>query len=331
MAESQAFVTPGSHPDRSLRRAWTWRVLLEECIRLGLFCCALLSVLTTLLIIATLLFQTIIPLPGRTVFFQEVSVTEFLFGTVWAPDIEDAHGRYHHGVLPLICGTMLVTGISAMIGLPVGLASAVYLSEYAGPRTRNVLKPILEILAGIPTVIYGYVALKILTPFVIQPVAQWFGLEIDSFNALSGGIVVGIMILPMVCSMSEDVLRAVPQSLREAGYAIGGTKYDVSTKVVVPAALSGILASFLLALARGIGETMAVSIAAGNRPILTLNPLNQIQTMTGFIVNVTKGDTVSGSSLERSLYAVALVLFLITLLMNLISQMILHRFREVYQ
>jgi len=174
--------------------------------------------------------------------------------------------------------------------------------------------------------------LRFLTPNVLKPVFQdWLGLHVDGFNALSGGIVVGIMIMPMVCSLSEDVLRAVPQSLREAGYALGATKFDVSVKIVVPSALSGIFASFLLALARGVGETMAVSIAAGQQPSLTLNPLNQIQTMTGFVINVMKGDVEVGSILEKSIYAVALLLFLMTLVMNMVSQVVLRRYREVYQ
>lgn len=295
-----------------------------------LFCCALLSILTTLSIIYVLFTEAVFAVPPHKAFFQEVGVGEFFTETRWSPQY--AEEQRHYGVLPLVCGTLLITGISALIGLPAGLMIAVYLSEYATPRTRSVCKPLLELLAGVPTVVYGYFALKFLTPFFIMPVFNDFlGLSVNGFNALSGGIVVGIMIIPMVASLSEDVLRAVPNSLREAGYALGSTKFDVSTKIVVPSALSGILASFLLALSRSIGETMAVAMAAGQQPSLTLNPLVSIQTMTGFIVNVMQGDVVMGSTLEKSLYAVALVLFLITLAMNMVSQMILARYREVYQ
>lgn len=304
-----------------LRRRFTWQSATEYGIQAVLFGCALLSVLTTLTIMGVLFSES-------WAFFQHVSLTEFLGDTEWTPDLE----QKQYGVWPLVFGTMQITFLSGLIGLPVGLLAAIYLSEYAAPQTRRVLKPVLELLAGIPTVVYGYFALRFLTPYVIKPVFEGLlGLNVDGFNALSGGIVVGIMIMPMVCSLSEDVLRAVPQSLREAGYALGSTKFDVSVKIVVPSALSGIFASFLLALARGVGETMAVSIAAGQQPTLTLNPLSQIQTMTSFVVNVMKGDVEVGSMLEKSIYAVALMLFLITLLMNLVSQIVLRRYREVYQ
>lgn len=260
-------------------------------------------------------------------FFRQVSPGEFLTGTVWRPEAgEDAQ----FGILPLLSGTLLVTLIAAIIGLPVGLASAIYLSEYAAPGTRRILKPVLELLAGIPTIVYGYFALNFITPNVLVPLAGWVGLSIEPFNALAGGLVVAIMIMPMVCSLSEDVLRAVPQSLREAGYALGATKFDVSTRIVVPSALSGIMASFLLAISRAIGETMAVAIASGQKATFPVHPLKEIQTMTAFIVAVMKGDADDGRLL-RSIYAVALLLFLITLSMNLISQLILKRYREEYQ
>jgi phosphate transport system permease protein len=275
------------------------------------------------------LYESVLWFPGHTPFFGRVSVVEFFTETRWTPQFE---GNKHFGIMPLIAGTLLTTLVAGLIGLPMGLASAVYLSEYASPQARSLLKPSLELLAGIPTVVYGYIGLFFLTPMVIKPVLNgWLGLSVDGFNALSGGIVVGIMILPMVASLSEDVLRAVPSSLREAGYALGSTKYDVSVKIIVPSALSGILASFLLALSRAIGETMAVAIACGNRPQLTLNPLRQIQTMTSFIVTTMQGDTPVGSIEYQSLYAVALMLFLITLTMNYISQLILRRYREAYQ
>jgi phosphate transport system permease protein len=236
------------------------------------------------------------------------------------------------GILPLLWNTLLVTGIAALIGVPVGLAAAVYLSEYAGPKERAIIKPILEILAGIPTVVYGYFALMFITPWVLRPIFQeGLGFKVNFFNAASGGIVVGIMIIPMIASLSEDVLRAVPRSLREAAYALGATKFDVSMKVIVPAALSGIIASFLLAIARAIGETMAVTIACGRTPTMTANPFDQIGTMTAYIVQVSQGDTPVGSLVYKSIFAIALTLFLITLTMNIISQWILRRYREIYQ
>ena len=311
--------TAGVRPD--LHRRFTWQSFVEMLIRLALGACAVFSVFITAAIIAVLLAESV-------VFFQQVSLGEFLTETRWTPQFSDQH----FGVLPLVLGTAQITILSGLIGLPIGLMAAIYLSEYAAPLTRNCLKPVLELLAGIPTVVYGYFALKFLTPYVLKPIFQDFlGLYVESFNALSGGVVVGVMIMPMVCSLSEDVLRSVPQSLREAGYALGSTKFDVCTKIVIPSALSGIFASFLLALARGVGETMAVSIAAGQMPQMTLNPLRQIETMTSFVVNVMKGDVPVGSILEKSIYSVALLLFLITLLMNVISQIVLRRYREVYQ
>lgn len=314
----------------SLARQVTWQVVRERLIRGLLFACAGLSVITTAAIILVLLSEAVYN-PSGTAFFQQVSAREFVTESRWTPDFE-GEGQQHYGILPLFAGTMLITVISGLVGLPIGLLSAIYLSEYAAPQTRAILKPVLELLAGVPTIVYGYFALKFITPYVLRPVFQdWLGFNVDTFNALSGGIVVGIMIMPMVCSLSEDVLRAVPQSLREAGYALGSTRFDVSVRIVVPSALSGILASFILALSRGIGETMAVAIASGQQAQLTANPLSQIQTMTAFIVNVMKGDVPPGSTLESSIYAVALVLFAITLTLNIISQMILRRYREVYQ
>ncbi len=314
----------------SLRRKFSWSRAREQVIQSALFCCAFLSILTTLSIIYVLITESLIAIPPNTAFFQDVSYREFFTETRWTPQYEGA--QRHYGILPLISGTFLITGISAIIGLPMGLMIAVYLSEYASPDARKWVKPALEILAGVPTVVYGYFALRFLTPMLIIPVFHdALGMTVLLKNALSGGIVVGMMIIPMVASLSEDVLRSVPNSLRESGYALGSTKFDVSAKIVVPAALSGIFASFLLALSRSIGETMAVTIASAGFAKLTMNPLNQIQTMTAFIVDVTQGEVVTGSTLEKSLYAVALVLFVTTMMMNLISQWVLARYREVYQ
>ena len=267
---------------------------------------------------------------SKKAFFEQVSVGRFLTETKWTPHMP-RRNQQKFGILPLLTNTLLVTGLAALIGVPIGLGAAIYLSEYAGPRERSIVKPILEILAGIPTVVYGYFALMFITPVVLRPIFQdLLGFKVSFFNAASGGIVVGIMIIPMVASLSEDVLRAVPRSLREAAYALGATKFDVSMKVIVPAALSGIIASFLLAVARAIGETMAVTIACGRTPTMTANPFEQIGTMTAYIVQVSQGDTPVGSLVYKSIFAIALTLFLITLTMNLISQWILKRYREVY-
>lgn len=292
-----------------------------------LFACSTVSIVVTVAILVVLLVETVIPFGGETPFFAQVSLIEFFTAREWTPTFSIKH----FGVLPLVCGTFLVAFIAALVGLPMGILSAIYLAEYSNPRTRSIVKPILEVLSGLPTVVYGYFALIFVTPYIVQPVFQrWLGFEVDATNALSAGIVMGLMIMPMVCSLSEDAIRAVPRSLREAGYALGSTKYDVSLKVVVPAALSGIVAAFLLALARAIGETMLVAIAAGNSPRMTLNPLSSIQTMTTFIVNTTKGDTPSGTIEYKSLYAVALCLFVMTFLMNVISHQVMRRYREVY-
>lgn len=310
-----------------LRHQFSLARLREWIVEWMLFGCSSVSILVTLAILFVLLTETVVPFGGVKPFFGHVSLWEFFTETRWTPTFDDKH----FGVLPLVCGTMLVAIIGACVGLPLGILSAIYLSEYARPKTRLYVKPILEILSGMPTVVYGYFALIFVTPYIVQPIFhQLLGLEVDSTNALSAGIVMGIMIMPMVCSLSEDAIRAVPRSLREAGYALGSTKYDVSLKVVVPAALSGIVAAFLLAMARAIGETMLVAIAAGNNPKLTLNPLKSIQTMTTFIVNTTKGDTPSGTIEYQSLYAVALCLFVITFGMNVVSHAVMRRFREVY-
>jgi phosphate transport system permease protein len=291
------------------------RDLKERAVGTVLFACAAISALVTAGIILVLLGETMS-------FFAEVSPLEFFTGTRWTPTFSDQN----FGILPLLAGSLQVAAGSAMIALPVGLLTAVFLSEYAADRFRRVLKPLLEVLAGIPTVVYGYFALTWVTPRLrlIFP-------GTDVFNAASASIVMGIMIIPTVASLSEDALRAVPRTLREGAYGLGATKLEVATRVVIPAALSGILASFILAISRAIGETMVVAIAAGNLPNLTLNPLESIQTMTAYIVQVSMGDTPQGTIVYKSLFAVAMTLFLITLAMNVLSQWILSRFREVYQ
>lgn len=280
-----------------------------------LFLCAALSTLITLGIVAVLLVETL----G---FFREVSLWEFLTGTVWTPLFEDPD----FGILPLLAGSFLVAAGAAVVALPIGLLTAVFLSEYAPSRARAVLKPVLELLAGIPTVVYGYFALTFVTPLLRSLVPGT-----AFYNAASASIVVGLMTIPTVASLSEDAIRAVPRSLREGAFGLGATKFEVSTRVVIPAALSGIIASFILAISRAIGETMAVAIAAGNTPRLTLNPLESIQTMTAYIVQASLGDTPQGTIAYQSLFAVGFTLFAITLLMNLASQWVLGRYREQYQ
>jgi phosphate transport system permease protein len=276
---------------------------------------SMVSILTTLGIVAVLLFEAF----G---FFREVSPLAFLTGTKWTPLFRPQH----FGVLPLLSGSLLIAFGAAAVALPLGLLSAIYLSEYAHTRVRAILKPALEILAGVPTVVYGYFALTFVTP-----VLRLLWPETEIFNALSAAIVMGIMIIPMVSSLSEDALSAVPGSLREGAYALGATKFEVATRTVVPAALSGILASFILAISRAIGETMIVTIAAGATPKLTLNPLESVQTMTAYIAQVSLGEVPHGTLEYRTIFAVGLTLFFITLLMNLASNAVLRRFREVYE
>ena len=287
----------------------------ERLIALLLFGCGIISVLTTVGIVVVLVTES-------AGFFREIPIAEFLTGTRWSP----MYSEQHFGILPLLNGTLLIAAGSMLIALPVGLTSAIYLSEYASPKVRAAIKPILEILAGIPTVVYGYFALTFITP-LLRTVFPGTGI----FNAASGAIVVGIMIIPMIASLSEDALNAVPLSLREAAYGLGATQFEVSTRVVVPAALSGIVASFILAISRAIGETMAVTLAAGATPKMTLNFLESIQTMTAYIVQVSLGETPHGTLEYRTIFAVGLVLFFITLAMNLLGQQFTRRFREVYE
>ncbi|WP_247729299.1 phosphate ABC transporter permease subunit PstC [Halovivax limisalsi] len=296
------------------------RTLRGTTFRYLFLLCALLSIATTLGIILTLVVDAIN-------FFGSVSIVDFLTGTRWTP----SHEPISFGVLPLISGTLTVTIGAAAVALPIGLLTAIYLSEYASERRRAYLKPALEVLAGVPTVVYGYFALVYVTPFLDR------FLPIGTFNALSASIMVGIMIIPMVSSISEDAMSAVPDSLRQAGYGLGATKFTVSTTIVVPAALSGIFSSFILALSRAIGETMIVAMAAGQTPRMVdlANPtgifLDSIETMTAAMVKIGTGDMVSQGVKYQSLFAVGLTLFVITFAMNLISEFVASRYREVYR
>lgn len=297
------------------QRAVSTRRAFEKLIHASLFVCAGISVVTTVSIVVVLLMESL-------QFFFHVSVFRFLTETRWTPLLRPQH----FGILPLFSGTMLIAAGSSFLSVPVGLGTAVYLSEYSRPRVREIVKPFVEVLAGIPSVVYGYFAVVTVSPFVrmLFPSA-------GPFNAASACIVVGIMTLPMVISLSEDALRAVPQSLRQGAYALGATKYDVTVQVVIPAAMSGIVASFLLAISRAIGETMAVTLAAGATPNLTLNPLESIQTMTAYIIQISLGDTPAGTVEYRTIFAVGLALFMATLLINLLAHWFLKQMRERYE
>ena len=289
--------------------------LAEKSVPIFLFLMAVISILTTIGIIATLLFETY-------TFFKRVDFIHFITSKEWLPFFE-ADPQF--GIMSLISGTLLVALIAVVVAFPIGLATAIYLSEYASERAKRIIKPILEVLAGIPTIVYGFFALTFVTP-VLQKVIP----DLHFFNALSPGIVIGIMIIPSIASLSEDAMSAVPRSMREGALALGSTKLEVSLKVVLPAALSGIIASFVLGLSRAVGETMIVTIAGGAKPNLTFDPTETIQTMTAYIVQVSLGDAAYGSTIYYSIYAVGMALFIFTLIMNLIAQWISRRFREEY-
>lgn len=289
--------------------------IIEKIMPILLLLAALISVVTTLGIVFTLIFETF-------EFFKRVSIVEFLFGTVWYPF---SSGSPSFGVLPLIIGTFKVTLIAIGVAVPIGLSVAIYLSEYASDRTRKIVKPILEVLAGVPTIVYGFFALTFVTP-ILQTLIP----SLKLFNALSPGIVVGIMILPSIISLSEDAMNSVPNAIREGALALGATKFEVSLKVVLPAALSGIVASIVLGISRAIGETMIVSLAGGATPTFDFNITGSIQTMTAYIVQVSSGDAGYGTTIYYSMYAVGFTLFIFTLLMNLVAQYISKRFREEY-
>jgi phosphate transport system permease protein len=286
----------------------------EAAIHGGLLAASTVSILTTAGIVAVLAFETV-------AFFRDVSLWAFLTDTQWTPLFADKH----FGIMVLASATLLTSAIALAVALPVGLLAAIYLSEFATERVRGVCKPVLEVLAGVPTVVYGYFALLFVTPLlrVVIP-------SISGFNALSAGLVMGVMIIPLVVSLSEDALYAVPQSLRDGAYALGATRVQVSTGVVVPAALSGIVASFILAMSRAVGETMIVAIAAGQSPRLTLNPLVPVATMTAYIVQVSLGDVPAGTLEFKTIFAVGMTLFLMTLVLNIASHRIVVRYRQRY-
>lgn len=290
-----------------------WETLIQGL----LFVCGVVSILTTIGIVFVLSEESLL-------FFRsdQVDLIEFLTGTVWQPAI----GQF--GILPLVNATVMTSLIAMTIALPLGLCVAIYLSEYASPRARATLKPILEVLAGIPTVVYGYFALTFMTPLL----RSIFGPNVvQIYNTASAGLVMGILILPLVASMSEDALSAVPRALREGALALGATRFETSVKIVVPAAFSGITAAFIVGISRAVGETMIVALAAGAGPNFTFNPFEAAETMTGHIVRISGGDLSYNSIDYNSIFAIGLMLFLITLVLNLISRVVVQRFREVYE
>jgi phosphate transport system permease protein len=307
--ELTAAIPVGARIRRSGRR-WS-----DDAVRVFLALCALVSILTTVGIVVSLLVPAI-------EFFQDVNPIDFLTGTDWSPLFEPAH----FGVLQLVSGTLAVTVVASLVFVPFGLGAAIYLSEYARPRTRRWLKPTLEVLAGIPTVVFGYFALTFVTPLLRD-----VGVQVDIFNVLSGGLVVGVMLIPTVASLSEDAMTAVPQALRDGAYAVGSTKLQVSTRIVVPAAISGVVASFVLAISRAVGETMVVLLAVGQQPNLSLDIREGAETMTAFVAATGQGDVPTGSLEYKTIFAVGLTLFVMTLVMNVISIRLVRRFRQVYE
>jgi phosphate transport system permease protein len=290
----------------------------ERLIEAFLLFCGVLSVFTTIGIVYVLLQEAFLFFS-----FPGVSIGEFLTHTIWSPQTGD------YGVLPLLLSTLITSLIAMVVAIPLGLAAAIFLSEYANPKTRGVLKPILEILAGVPTVVYGYFALTFVTPNILQVL---FGRDtVGVYNMAAAGLTMGVMILPLVASMSEDALSAVPRSLREGAYGLGATRLEVVLRVVIPAGISGLIAAFIVAVSRAVGETMIVALAAGAGPNFTFNPFTAAETMTGHIARISGGDLSYGTIQYDSIFAIGLTLFLLTLVLNLLSNRIIRRFREVYE
>ncbi len=303
----------------SLVRRPSGRSRFEGAIKAILFGAAAVSVLTTLAIVFSLLNETLS-------FFGDVPIGDFLFGTKWTPQF--AADQQSFGVLPLVGGTFVITGIALLVAVPLGLGSAVYLSEYASPRVRRTLKPVLELTAGVPTIVFGYFALTFFTPNILQDIGH---LDVGVFNALSAAIIMGFMVVPTIASVSEDAMSAVPASLREGSYGLGATKFQTSTRVVFPAALSGIVASVVLGASRAIGETMIVLIAAGQVAALTADARDPMYTMTSYIGAAAKGDLATGSVQYKTVFAVGMLLFLITLVLNAVSIRFVRKYRQVYE
>ena len=303
---------PGAPSLRAARRRYG-----ESAIKGLLLLAASISLLTTAGIVFSLLEETV-------AFFREVGLSEFLFGTKWTPLFEPAS----FGVLPLVAGTFATTAIALVVAMPLGLGAAIYLSEYARPRVRKTIKPVLELLAGVPTIVFGYFALTFFTPEILR---GFFSIDVAIFNALAAGIIIGFLIVPIIASIAEDAMRAVPQSLREGAFGLGASKLQVTVRVVFPAALSGIVAAVVLAMSRAVGETMVVLIAGGQQPQWGTDVTKSMETLTAFVAATAKGDVPTGSIEFKTLFAVGMTLFVITLVMNLISIRFVRKYRQVYE
>jgi len=291
-----------------------YRKTRDRIVELGLLSAALVAVFTTIAIVVILVYES-------SFFFKHVSLKDFLTDTMWTPLFEDAH----YGIMPLVSGTLTVTGVALLVAIPLGTIVAIYLSEFAAHKVREVVKPVLELLGAVPTVVYGYFALLMVTP-LLQKIMP----ELPGFNMLSAGLVIGLMIVPYVASVSEDAMRSVPKYMREGSYAMGATKLQTALRVVMPGAFSGLAAAYILGISRAIGETMVVAIAAGMQPTLTFNPTQPAATITAFIVQVSLGDLPHGSTGYQSIFAAGFVLMLITLVFNIAGFMLTRKFREAY-
>jgi phosphate transport system permease protein len=320
MAEPRLAASSGAQGVRvNLTRTPTVRSRFETGVRVALMAAAAVSVVTTLAIVASLLFETID-------FFGEVPIGDFLFGTKWSPQFAGAQQSF--GVLPLVWGTVYLSLIAMAVAVPLGLLSAIYLSEYAPNRVRKIIKPVLELLAGVPTIVFGYFALTYFSPEVLKGV---FGINVGVFNGLSAGIIMGLLVLPTIASVAEDAMSAVPASLREGAFGLGASKLQVSLRIVFPAALSGIVAALILGASRAIGETVLVLIAGGQTPNLSVNPTESFQTMAAFIASQARGDIPTGSIEYLTIFAVGLTLFVMTLVLNIISIRLVRKYRQVYE
>ncbi len=301
-----------------LVRTPTPRSRFEAGVKVALIAASLLSVLTTICIVGSLVFETY-------EFFQEVPVGDFLFGTKWSPTFAGEQASF--GVLPLLWGTLYLSLIALIVAVPLGLLCAIYLSEFAKPRVRKVIKPVLEILAGVPTIVFGYFALTFFTPVILQGL----GLNVGVYNGLSASIIMGLLVLPTIASIAEDAMSAVPGSLREGAFGLGANRMQVSLRVVFPAALSGIVAALVLGASRAVGETVLVLLAAGQSPNLSLNPLESFQTMAAFIASIARGDIPTGSIEYKTIFAVGFTLFVLTFILNMISIRLVRKYRQVYE
>ncbi len=320
MAEPRFAAAAGAQGGRvDLTRSPTPRTRFEGAVRGFLFAAAALSVLTTLAIVGSLIVETV-------QFFGEVPIGDYLFGTRWAPTF--AGEQQSFGVLPLVFGTLYVSAIALIVAIPLGLLAAIYLSEYAPPRVRKVVKPILEILAGVPTIVFGYFALTYFTPAVLRGV---FGIEVNQFNALSAGVILGLLVLPTIASVAEDALTSVPASLREGAFGLGASKLQVSLRVVFPAALSGVVAALILGASRAVGETVIILVAGGQVARLGLDPTVGYQSMAAFIAATSRGDIPTGSLEYETIFVVGMALFVMTLALNALSIRLVDRYRQVYE